>query len=108
VVPFYISAPCVTIQEIQTEPMRSVAASVVETLAPEAAGRKTRIVWTGSTAELQGLEPFDSFTLVGDDLCLPKQTERHEAQEKNADSESEVGVSFTRREAKGANQPRHL
>ena len=60
-----------------------------------------------SAAEFHGFEPVNSVALIGDDMRLPNEAERHQAHKKDTDSQRQVGVGLLRRKAKSANEPGH-
>src|SRR5271170_3616128 len=57
--------------------------------------------------KLETLEPLNGFTLVGDDLCLPHQGNRHETHGDDAERQDDTHGRFRGRNVKLASKPCH-
>jgi hypothetical protein len=58
-------------------------------------------------AEFELFEPLNGFALVGDNLRLPDQSNRHEAHGDDAQDENESDVGFGSGKPKNATKPGH-
>ena len=63
--------------------------------------------WRGLAAELELFEPLNGFALVGDDLRLPDERDRHAAHGDDTKNKNESNVGFLGRKTKGASKPCH-
>lgn len=61
----------------------------------------------GLAAELEALEPLNSFALAGNDLRLPDQGNGHQAHGNNAKHKNEDDFGLVDRKGEGAPKPRH-
>ena len=63
-------------------------------------------VW-GLTAELKLFEPLNGFALVGDDLCLPDQSDGHAAHGDDAQDQNDADAGLVSGKVKNALKPSH-
>ena len=61
----------------------------------------------GSSPDFGAFKPLDGFALIGDNLRLPDQTDRHYAHHDQAENDHEALLRFRRGDVQGANDPRH-
>src|SRR5207245_11000292 len=58
-------------------------------------------------AELVPTQPLNGCALIGNDLCLPYQSNRHEAHKKNGKDENDNNIGLVNRKAEDAAKPSH-
>ena len=63
--------------------------------------------WKPSASELQLFQPLNGFALVGDNLRLPNERDRHEAHGDDAEDEDETEVGLLSGEPKCTPKPSH-
>ena len=65
------------------------------------------VEWGRLAAELEPHKPLNGFALIGNDLCLPYQGNRHEAHKKNGKDENDNNIGLVNRKAEDAAKPSH-